>query len=280
MKTAVITDSGCNLTNEYISKTENLFVVPLGITIDDKHYRDQVDISSSEVYEQIDKSHIKSSLPSIGDITKQIEEVVAKGYDSIFFITISSGLSGTYNAVRLAVEDMDYDITLYDTKTLSMAQGLLVQEAVKQIADGKTPKEAIEVLEDIRYKKLLAVYTIDTLKYLRAGGRIGKVEGTIGDILKIKPIITVNDDGVYETIEKARGNRRALSKTIDVLTKRYENKEMKIVVHYGNEYDKAVMLLERLKERLNVVESSIVELTPVLGIHTGPGLIAVIAQEL
>jgi len=280
MKTAIITDSGCNLTNEYISKTENLFVVPLGITIDDKHYRDQVDISSSEVYEQIDKSHIKSSLPSIGDITKQIEEVVAKGYDSIFFITISSGLSGTYNAVRLAVEDMDYDITLYDTKTLSMAQGLLVEEAVKLIDDGKTPKEAIEVLEEIRYKKLLAVYTIDTLKYLRAGGRIGKVEGTIGDILKIKPIITVNDEGVYETIEKARGNRRALSKTIDVLTSRYENKEMKIVVHYGNEYDKAVMLLERLNERLNVVESRIVELTPVLGIHTGPGLIAVIAQEV
>ena len=280
MKTAIITDSGCNLTNEYISKTENLFVVPLGITIDDKHYRDQVDISSSEVYEQIDKSHIKSSLPSIGDITKQIEEVVAKGYDSIFFITISSGLSGTYNAVRLAVEDMDYDITLYDTKTLSMAQGLLVEEAVKLIDDGKTPKEAIEVLEEIRYKKLLAVYTIDTLKYLRAGGRIGKVEGTIGDILKIKPIITVNDEGVYETIKKARGNRRALSKTIDVLTSRYENKEMKIVVHYGNEYDKAVMLLERLNERLNVVESRIVELTPVLGIHTGPGLIAVIAQEV
>lgn len=280
MKTAIITDSGCNLTQEYIKSKENLFVIPLGITIDDKHYRDQVDISSSEVYAQIDQHHIKSSLPSIGDITKQVEEVVKMGYDTIFILTISSGLSGTYNAVRLSVEDMEYNVYTYDTKTLSMAQGYVVKEALKLIEEGKTPEEAIEVLNDFRYNKLLAIYTIDTLKYLRAGGRIGKVEGTIGDILKIKPIITVNDDGVYETIEKARGNRRALSKSIDVVQKRFEDKLINITLHYGNDLDKAEMLLERLKERLNVNEAELVELTPVLGIHTGPGMIAVIAHEV
>lgn len=280
MKTAIITDSGCNLTQEYIKSKENLFVIPLGITIDDKHYRDQVDISSSEVYAQIDQHHIKSSLPSIGDITKQVEEVVKMGYDTIFILTISSGLSGTYNAVRLSVEDMEYNVYTYDTKTLSMAQGYVVKEALKLIEEGKTPEEAIEVLNDFRYNKLLAIYTIDTLKYLRAGGRIGKVEGTIGDILKIKPIITVNDDGVYETVEKARGNRRALSKSIDVVQKRFEDKLINITLHYGNDLDKAEMLLERLKERLNVNEAELVELTPVLGIHTGPGMIAVIAHEV
>lgn len=280
MKTAIITDSSCNLTQEYIKSVPNLFVVPLGITIDDKHYRDQVDITSTEIYEKIDKHSIKSSLPSIGDITKQVEEVIEAGYERIFILSISSGLSGTFNAVRLAVEDIDFDITTYDTKTLSMGQGYMVREAVKLIDEGKTPAEAVEFLKDFRFNKLKTIFTIDTLKYLRAGGRIGKVEGTIGDILKIKPIITVNDDGVYETIEKARGNRRALSKSIEVMEKRFGDKKINLAIHYGNDLNKAEMLLARLEERLNVVNSELVELTPVLGIHTGPGMIAIIGHEL
>ena len=113
MKTAIITDSSCNLTQEYIKSIPNLFIVPLGITVDDKHFRDQVDITSAEVYAKIDNHDIKSSLPSIGDVTTQIEEVIELGYDRIFILSISSGLSGTFNAVRLAVEDVDFDITIF-----------------------------------------------------------------------------------------------------------------------------------------------------------------------
>lgn len=279
MKIAIMTDSGCNLTQEYINSVDNLFVVPLGITIDDKFYRDQVDISSKEVYEQIDTHTIKSSLPSIGSITAMIEEITERGYDHIFMLSISSGLSGTHNAMRLAIEDLE-NVTLYDTKTLSMAQGFIVRKAVELIAEGKTIEESIEILNDLRYNKSIATYTIDTLKYLRAGGRIGKVEGTIGDILKIKPIITVNDEGVYETLAKARGTRRALSKTIDYMIDRFKNKKIHLAIHYGNDLEKATMVKNRLEEQLDVVGTDLVELTPVLGIHTGPGMIAVIAFEV
>lgn len=279
MKTAIITDSGCNLTQEYIQSVENLFIIPLGITVDDKFYRDQVDITSKEVYEKIDTHSIKSSLPSIGSITATIEDVFEQGYDQIFMLSISSGLSGTYNAMRLAVEDFE-NVTIYDTKTLSMAQGYIIKKAVELIADGKSIQESIEILNDIRFNKGVATYTIDTLKYLRAGGRIGKVEGTIGDILKIKPIITVNDDGVYETLAKARGIRRALSKTIDYMIERFEGKKVHLAIHYGTDLEKATMVKDRLEEQLDVVATDLVELTPVLGIHTGPGMIAVIAYEV
>ena len=280
MKIAILTDSSCNLTKEYLDLHKNLFVVPLGITVNNEQYKDQVDISSKEVYSKLDNNDVKSSLPSIGDITKKIEEIIELGYDKLFVITISSGLSGTYNSVRLAVEDIDFDITTFDSKTLAMGLGYVVKKAVKLLDKGVDIDDAIKLLNEFRYNKLLAVYTLNTLKYLRAGGRIGKVEGTIGDILKIKPIITVNDEGVYETISKGRGNRRALSKTIDIVVERFSNKKINLTVHYGNDIEKAKMLLERLSELLDVSEGELVELTPVLGIHTGPGLIAVIAHEV
>ncbi len=280
MKIAILTDSSCNLTKEYLSEHKNLFVVPLGITVDNEQFRDQVDISSKEVYSKLDTNDVKSSLPSIGDITKKIEEIIQLGYDKIFVISISSGLSGTYNAVRLAVEDIDFDITIFDSKTLAMGLGYVVKKAIKLLEKSIDLDDIIKLLIEFRFNKLFTVYTLNTLKYLRAGGRIGKVEGTIGDILKIKPIITVNDEGVYETLSKGRGNRRALSKTIDIVVERFTNKEINLTVHYGNDYEKAEMLLERLKELLNISESELVELTPVLGIHTGPGLIAVIAHEV
>ncbi len=281
MKVAIITDSSCNLPKEYINKVENLTIVPLSISINDQQYRDQVEISSAEVYSKIDTHTIKTSLPSLADITLAIEDAFEEGYEQVLFLTISSGLSGTFNAVRLAIEDMEGDITVYDTKTLSMAQGFLVMDAVRLInEEGKTVEETITLLDDLRKNKLMASFTIDTLKYLRAGGRIGKVEGTIADILKIKPIIYVNEDGVYDTLAKARGSRRAISKTIEAMVDRFGDKKINLAIHYGDNLDKATMLLERLKERLNVQDSILIEITPVLGIHTGPSMIATIVQEV
>ncbi|XMB86120.1 DegV family protein [Mycoplasmatota bacterium WC44] len=281
MKIAILTDSTCNLTKEFKEKHENLFVVPLGISIDEATYRDQVDITSKEVYDSLDNHKVKSSLPSASDIYNTIDDIIAKGYDKLFVITISSGLSGTYNAVRLITEEYDQiDITLYDSKVLAMGLGFMVMEAIRLIDKGMELVNVIEKLNVLRYENMTTVYTLNTLKYLREGGRIGKVEGTIGDILRIKPIISVNDDGVYFTKAKARGNRRAISKSIEILKERYQDQKINVAVHYGNDLEKAQMFLERLKATLNIHKGTIVELTPVLGIHTGPGLIAAIAYTV
>jgi len=280
MKTAILTDSTCNLSKEYLKENKHIFVLPLNINIDGITYLDQVEITSTEVYDKLDNHKVTTSLSSVG-IVQEFVEKVKRDYDEILIINISSGLSGTHNVFRIVAEDTkDVRLVLFDSKTLAMGLGFLVMEASNLIKEGHDLDEVVRRIEDIRFNKMITIFSIDTLKYLREGGRIGKVEGTIADILRIKPVISVNDDGVYFTRAKARGNNKAISKIIDVLKEKYQDKKVKLSIHYGNNLEKAENLLKRLKEVINVVDGFISKVTPVLGVHTGPGIIGVVAYEV
>ena len=140
--------------------------------------------------------------------------------------------------------------------------------------------DIIKELDRIRFQDSLAIYTINTLKYLKKGGRIGKVEGTIGDILHIKPVITVNDEGVYITLSKGFGLQRSLIKMKDLLVEKFGQNKIDLIVHYGNDVEKASELAERLKKDLNIRDIGLSPLTPVLGIHTGPQMFAFVANKI
>ena len=211
MKLAILTDSGANLSKEFIEKHENLFVVPLLMIVDGESYRDQIEISAQEIYEQLDEKEITSSLPSLADLRKTIKQIKNEGYTDLLVINISSGLSGTFNAFRIELESVEWlNITQYDSKTLAAGEAHLVEQALELAAKGTKVEEIIKALDKQRYEDSLAIYTINTLKYLKKGGRIGKVEGTIGDLLNIKPVITVDEEGVYVTLSKSFGFKRAL----------------------------------------------------------------------
>ncbi len=279
MKIAILTDSGCNLSAEFIKKNKNLFVIPLMIVIDDKSYRDQIEISAEEIYSQIDEKTITTSLPELSDLKKNIDQIKKEGYTDLLVINISSGLSGTYNAFRIELESVEgINVVQYDTKTLGAAQGYLVEEALELVNKGKTVKDIVEALDKQRFGNSAAFYTINTLKYLRRGGRIGKVEGTIGDILHIKPVITVNDEGVYVTSAKAFGLKRSLLNMKNLLVEKFNKLKLDLTIHYGNDKEKALELAEALKKVLNIRTLTISALTPVLGIHTGPEMFAYIAR--
>lgn len=281
LKTAIITDSGSNLTKALIEKHKNLFVIPLMIIMDGVSYRDQVEISASEIYEHIDERNITTSLPNIDDLKEVLEGIKKDGYDNALVINISSGLSGTFNAFRLALEEeKDLKIYQYDTKTLGAGQGYLVEEALELVNAGKKPEEVIEALNVQRYENSLAIYTINTLKYLKKGGRIGKVEGTIGDILHIKPVITVNDEGVYVTLSKGFGLQRSILKMKELMQDKFGDHLIDLTVHYGTDKEKAEQLGSSLQKILNVRTLSLTELTPVLGIHTGPLMFAFVARKV
>jgi len=281
MKIAVLTDSGSNLQPEYIKNHSNLYVIPLMILIDDVQYRDQIEITAHEIYEQIDTHHITSSLPSLTDFEKAIKDIKSKGYTHVVAINISSGLSGTFNSFRLAFNKVkDLTVLHYDSKTLGGGLGYLVEAAV-ELCEGLTDFDSIKTkLDKLRYEDTIAMYTINTLKYLRKGGRIGKVEGTIGDILHIKPVITVNDEGVYITLSKAFGLNRSLISMKNLLEEKFGQDLIDLNVHYGDNYEKAKELGEKLKTTLNVRNLTISELTPVLGIHTGPDMFAYVARRV
>lgn len=279
MKTAIITDSGSNLSLSFIKKHKNLFVVPLTIVMDGVPYRDQVEISAEEVYAQIDLKTITTSLPNMDDFKKIMDNIKNEGYEEVLIINISSGLSGTYNSFRVALEDVnDIQFTQYDTKTLGAGQGYLVEQALELVKEGVSIPQIIKQLNKTRFEDSLAIYTINTLKYLRKGGRIGKVEGTIGDILHIKPVITVNDDGVYVTLAKAFGLQRSLLNMKELFLKKFEGKKIDLTVHYGDDRAKAEQLGSMLSKVLDVRTLSISPLTPVLGIHTGPMMFAYVAR--
>lgn len=122
------------------------------------------------------------------------------------------------------------------------------------------------------------MYTINTLKYLKRGGRIGKVEGTIGDILRIKPVITVNDEGVYVTLAKTFGINKALIRMRESLIKKFGQEKIDLTIHYGTEIDTANKLAGLLKTHLSIRNLTVSQLTPVLGIHTGPMMFAYVAR--
>lgn len=279
MKTAIITDSSANLTKEYLISHPNVFMVPLMILIDGVEFRDQVEIDALTVYQKLDSSKVSTSLPNTEDLHQLINRLINEKYTDIIAINISSGLSGTFNAFRLAFNDIKgINITHYDSKTLAGALGYLVEYATELSDLGKTPEEIIPLLNECRFENSLAFYTINTLKYLRKGGRIGFVEGTIGDILHVKPVITVNQAGVYETLSKGFGLNRSLITMRKLMVEKFGDKLIDFTVHYGSDLVKAKELAERMKTDLNIRNLTISPLTPVLGIHTGPEMFAYIAR--
>ncbi len=281
MKLAVITDSASNLLPETLKKYKDLYVVPLMIVIDGKNYRDQIEITAQEVYEKIDTHQITTSLPNLDDLTALLNSLKQKGYTDALVINLSSGLSGTFNAFRLAFESVSgINITHMDSKTLGGGLGYLVEYAMELAAKKLPVPEIVERLKKLRFQDSLAIYTINTLKYLKRGGRIGKVEGTIGELLHVKPVITVNDEGVYVTLSKAIGLQRSLIAMKDLLVAKFGTDLIDLTVHYGDDQAKALELGEKLKNQLNVRNLQLSPLTPVLGIHTGPMMFAYVARRI
>jgi len=281
MKIAVITDSAANLLPETLKKYSNLYVVPLMIVVDEKSYRDQLEITADEIYGMLDDHHVSTSLPSIDDLNNLLDKLKKEGYTDALVINLSSGLSGTFNAFRLALERVEgINITHLDSKTLGGGLSILVEEACVMVKANKPIPEILEKLHKIRYEDSVALYTINTLKYLRKGGRIGKVEGTIGNILHIKPVITVNDEGVYVTVSKGFGIQRSFLAMKDLLVEKFKSAKIDLIVHFGDDLEKAKQLGESLRKVLNIRNISLSKLTPVLGIHTGPTMFAYVARTV
>lgn len=281
MKIAILTDSAANLTQDFIKKHKNLFVIPLMILVDEVEFRDQAEITADEVYAKIDEHRISTSLPSTSDILDTLEEIKKQGYTDLVCINISSGLSGTFNAFRIILEqEKQLNIFHYDTKTLGGGLGFCVEYALELVEKKTLVKDFKKLLDQLRYEDSIAMYTINTLKYLRQGGRIGKVEGTIGNLLHIKPVITVNDEGVYITLSKAFGLTRSLISMRNILTEKFGQDKIDLIIHYGNNPEMANELGEKLKSVLNIRNLTLQQLTPVLGVHTGPDMFAYVARRL
>ena len=143
------------------------------------------------------------------------------------------------------------------------------------IKSGKSFEEIVKALPEIQ-NRIRVYYVVDTLKYLTKGGSIGKVSGTIGEILNIKPIISINEDGVYYTYAKAKGKKKGTSKLIDIAREALEHSLCKIWVMHGGAYEEVKTFSQAVAALPNITKLSFGEVSPVAGVHTGPGLLGIV----
>lgn len=278
-KIALIVDSSFDLTIEQI-KEYDIKMVSLRIIYQDREYRDGIDITSDEVYNRLAEEIPTTSLPEPAEIIEVYDELAKEGYTDALHMTISSGLSGTYTLINLIASQYDkMNVTVYDTKTLSTHAGIIALECAKVLRETADISTAIKKAESIRNNSI-AMFVIKTLKYLRKGGRIGLVEEKLGTILGICPVITVNKDGVYQTLSRARSYSNAISSMVSAVIKKFGSAKIALSVVHGAALAEAEKLAAELGNLLNVAKCFIAQVSPALGVHTGPGLIGIIAYSV
>ena len=271
-KIALITDSACDLDLNTL-KENNINLLPLRIIYSTGDYRDRIDISPQEVYDNLAKEVPKTSLPSAQETEEILNKLEEEGYTHVICISISSGLSGSFNALRLALEDHPKLTSfVYDSKILAYPQGEIVLEVSKLIKEGKSYEEIINEIPEIR-KRVIGYFTINTLEYLKKGGRIGRLAGTVGEFLNLKPIITTDENGVYYNVAKVRGRKQSLSKMTELLNGYLAKGKCEVVVLHAGCEDEAIKYMNSLKDLPNLESIKLAEISPALGIHGGPGLI-------
>ena len=278
MRTAIITDSSCDLSDEQL-RDHHIHMISLRIVCQKAEYRDRVELTENELYELLKTELPKTSLPLPEDVSNLYDSLLADGVTDVVHVCISSGLSGTYNMVRMIAEDYQdkMNIRVVDSHTLSMGLGTMVMAVVEALEAGDDPDTAVQKAKTLRTSQL-SMFVIRTLEYLRKGGRIGLVEGVVGNLLQIKPIIFVNGDGIYQTLAKARGYKAAIETMAQEAVSKFGKAKVNLAIVQGQAMEDAQNLLEKLKLMLNINTSVIRPVSPVLAIHTGPGLLGIIAN--
>lgn len=278
-KIALIADSACDLPKEFVDQY-NITILPLKVIYPHEQFSDRVDIQPIDVYNRMPGEIPTTSMPNIEEIGAAYEKARQEGFTHILAIALSSGLSGTYQAMQLAAKDFDnIVISVFDSKTLSMATGWMVLDAARNILQGLSFEKVWEKLLALQ-PKVKAYYVIETLEYLRKGGRIGLVAGMLGEFLNLKPIIGINPDGIYYTHAKIRGRQKSIERLMELVQESVGNRPFNLAVMHGAAQAEGDGMLVKLKKMSNLRELIFSDISPALGVHTGPGLLAVCFYEL
>lgn len=280
-KIGIITDSASDLRKGQYND-EIVKILPLKILFKDGEYKDGVTISAEETYRRMDQEVPKTSLPDGSDMQAALEYFRDNGFTHIIGIFIAAGLSGTGNAFRQFARDFEGDLSIecIDSLSLSLGEGILVKLADRLVQEGAAFRDIVEQVR-ARIKKINVYFVLDTLEYLIKGGRIGKVSGTIGQLLNILPVIHINDEGVYHSVDKARGKAQALKKMLRILeTEHLAKSECNVYPMHGGSPAEGEKMLEAVRKLKGVKDSYTDQITPSLGVHTGKGLIGLIIEEV
>ena len=281
-KIAVVTDSNSGITQKEAENLKDVFVVPMPFTIDGEEYFEDISLSQDEFYKKLtDNADISTSQPSIGSVTELWDNLLLK-YDQIVHIPMSSSLSMTCETAKNFSKDYNDKVQVVDNQRISVTLKQSVIDALEMAREGKSAEEIKEYLENTRRDSSIYIM-VNTLKYLKKGGRVTPAAAAIGTLLKIKPVLQIQG-GKLDQFAKVLNEKVAKLKMINAIKKdlkdrfsQYvENNEMLLFVAYTNCKDKALVFADEIRKEIpNVPLVYVDPLSLSVACHIGDGAIAV-----
>ncbi|HIV67844.1 MAG TPA: DegV family protein [Candidatus Butyricicoccus stercorigallinarum] len=273
-KTAILVDSGCDVPQSFLERYP-IRVLPLRVSYEAESHVDSVELAA-EVYRRFPQEIPHTSTPVMQDFYTVLEQLRAEGYENILGVFISGNLSSTCQTAKLVLEEHpEFHSFVLDTRNISIGAGLLAMWAAVQLENGVSFEEVCRRLPE-KVADAKVFFYMDTLEYLRKGGRIGAVTSVVGSLLKIKPIISCDEAGIYYTVEKIRGAKAGVSKLLEhAAAKAGSGPSWLALMHGGAPETMAQVkpkLIETIKKGTILAEGQI---TASLAVHTGPGLLGI-----
>jgi len=282
-KVAIITDSNSGITQSQ-SKEMGVKVIPMPFFIDGKEYLEDITLTQEEFYEKLEQdADISTSQPSVGDLQDTFDEVL-KEYDEAVFIPMSSGLSGTCQTATMLADDYDGRVVVVNNQRISVTMRQSVEDALALAAKGYSAKEIKEILEKHKFDSSIYI-TLETLKYLKKGGRITPAAAAIGTVLKLKPVLQIQGEKL-DAYTKTRGKEAAKRKMIEAMKNDFENRfsdfskdgKIHLEAAYSGNPEEAAQWKELLEEEFPGYQVHMDPLSLSISCHIGKGALAVAAS--
>ena len=280
MKTAIVTDSNSGITQAE-AKDLGISVIPMPFTIADKEYFEEIDLSQEDFYEKLkDGDDIFTSQPSTVSVTELWDRLLEE-YDEVLHIPMSSGLSGSCETAMMLAEDYDNKVKVVNNQRISATQKQATYDAIKLCKEGKNADEIKEILEKDKF--LSSIYImVDTLKYLKKGGRVTAAGAAIGTVLNIKPVLQIQGDKL-DAYAKAWGVKQAKKTMLEAIKKDvetrfkdlYDEGRLRFAVVHSDNLEAAEELTKEVKEVLDTEDVYIDCLSLSVACHIGPGALAI-----
>lgn len=271
-KIAVIACSNACL--DYIDHNYDISIFRTSLHLGDEDYLDYVGIKADDFYKRLEED--KSVFPStsympIGQMTEIYENLAKEGYNKAIVISISKEMSGIYNASIMASKEVEgLEVTVFDSKTVAYPEAMMALKACEMVEEGHDVPEIIKELEYIRDNSKI-YFAVHTLKFLVKNGRLSNAAGFIGGALKLKPVLTINENGKIVTVDKIRTFKKAIQGVLDLYFEETKGKDVLPFIIHANNYETRDLIAKALKEKdPSITEVIDMPLTAAVGAHAGP----------
>lgn len=275
MKTAVITDSTAYLPKD-VRIARDIHMIPLNVIFGHESYQEEIDINADDFYDMVKEGGKlpKTSQPSIGIMTEKLEQL-SQEYDAVLSIHLSSGISGTYQAMVTAGEMVEeIDVHVFDSEISCHMQGYYALEAADLANNGATPYQIIRRLNEMK-ETMSAYFMVDDLSHLQRGGRLNGAQAFVGSLLQVKPILHFVNTKIVP-FEKIRTRKKAIKRIMSIFeAKVSEGGNYRACLIHANCQEEAKQLKKELEEKYSNVEITISYFGPVIGTHLGEGAMGI-----